>query len=108
MFKLEHRVGIAGRNQLIRFGNVVPYLVKVYVYAVIFLDILQRVLHIGKRGKRKEVHFQHAHRFHFFHIELRYDVVAVPRERYVIRKHFAADNHARGVFRSVLRRAFQL
>ena len=44
LFKLEHRVGIAGRNQLIRFGNVVPYLVKVYVYAVIFLDILSNII----------------------------------------------------------------
>ena len=107
LFKLEHGVGIARGNQLIRFGNVVTYFVEVDIDPVILLDILQRILHIGKRGEREKVHFQHAHRFHFFHIELRNDIVAVPRKRHVIRKHFTADHHARGVFGSVLRRTLQ-
>ena len=108
LFELKHRVRISGRDQLIRFGHVVADFIEVDIDSQSLFDIAEGILNIRKSREGEEVHFQHSYGFHFLHVELRHDVVAVFGEGHVVGEHLAADDDAGGVFGGILGHSFQL
>ena len=57
-FELKHRVGISARQQFVNLGVVVSAFLEIYRYAVIFLNVFNAILNIGKVAKSQKVHFK--------------------------------------------------
>jgi len=106
LFQLEHRVGIPVRNQFVSFG-IVALLTEFDLIPRVLVNIVERLFDIGERRQRKEVHFQHADGFDFLHVELRRDILSVPRKRHVVRNPFTAYNDACGMHARLARHAFK-
>ena len=107
LFELEHGVRIAVGNELICLG-VVARLREFHRLARVLFDIVERLLDIGERRERQEVHLEHADGLHFLHVELRGDILAVSGERDIVRDLLAADDDARSMHGRVARHALEL
>ena len=96
-FELEHAVGVAFGDKLVRARVGISYFGEIYVPAVVLFDIVEALFYIGQRNERKEVHFEHSERLYLLRNKLCGYVVAVARKRNVVGYLFAAYYDACGV-----------
>ena len=56
-FKLEHRIRLAAGNKVVNIRVVIFHVVKIDFYAMIFIDIVTRLLDVCQSSKPQKVHF---------------------------------------------------
>ncbi len=106
-FELEDSVRVAVRYHLVNLRIVLSHLVEVYRDAAILLDVVRALLYIGERHESQKVHLQHAEALYLLRGELGRNVVAVLRERDVVRELLLAYHDARRVHAGLARHALE-
>ncbi len=105
-FELKHSVGVTFGNKRVGAAVRITYLIKVYYFTVIFVNIVAAFFYIGKSNQRQKVHFQHTERLYFLGNVLGGYVLAVSRKRYVICYTLLTYYHARRMNTRLARHSF--